>query len=253
MRAEIVKINSDHPEPSLIRYAADQIRAGEILGLAGLVGSGRSEVAHAVSGAARRARGTIRADGGLMVGTSIRAAMAAGVVMIAESRKEQGLLLRRSVRENVVLATLSKVSTAGFIRGGAERVTVKDFLDQVGVRSSAATLLAESLSGGNQQKVLFARALLSSPKVLVADEPTRGVDIGSKRAIYDLLVAHAAAGAGVLLISSDLEEVMGLAHRVLVMRSGHLVADLMGDRLTEESVISSSFMEIPARKHSEID
>ena len=166
-----------------------------------------------------------------------------GVAMIPESRKEQGLLLGRSVAENAVLSSLRALSTLGYVRRRAERRVAAGILAKVDVRAASQDIAAGALSGGNQQKLLFARALLSQPKVLIADEPTRGVDIGARRAIYDLLVQLAAGGLGVLLISSDLEEILGLAHRVVVMRFGRVVAELDGMTATEQDVLEAAFQE----------
>jgi len=161
--------------------------------------------------------------------------------MIPESRQEQGLLLTRPVTENVSLASLGQLSRLGFVRRRAERRAVERMLGQVDVRASSPAAPVSTLSGGNQQKVLFARMLLCGPRVLVADEPTRGVDVGAKRAIYDLLTTLAAGGLGVLLISSDVEEILGLAHRVLVMRMGKITAELTGGDLTEAAILSAAF------------
>jgi ABC-type sugar transport system ATPase subunit len=229
-----------------------ELHAGEILGLAGLVGAGRSEVARAIYRANRVHSGsvTIRAgtggsgaggSGGSAVTGSPRSAMRAGVAMIPESRKEQGLLLGRPVKENVSLSTLAQVSVASMVQPGAERRTVREVLTRVDARGSGLGLPASSLSGGNQQKLLFARSLLRDPKVLIADEPTRGVDVGAKRAIYELLATLTADGLGVLLISSDVEEILGLAHRVLVMRGGRVAAELTGDAVTEAAILGAAF------------
>jgi len=161
--------------------------------------------------------------------------------MIPESRKEQGLLLGRPVKENVSLSTLAQISVASMVQPGAERRTVREVLTRVDARGSGLGLPVSSLSGGNQQKLLFARSLLRDPKVLIADEPTRGVDVGAKRAIYELLAALTADGLGVLLISSDVEEILGLAHRVLVMRGGRVAAELAGDAVTEAAILGAAF------------
>jgi len=224
-----------------------ELRAGEILGLAGLVGAGRSELARAIYRANRVHSGsvTILAETGGSAGSAVtgtpRSAMRAGVAMIPESRKEQGLLLGRPVKENVSLSTLAQVSVASLVQPGAERRTVREVLTRVDARGSGLGLPASSLSGGNQQKLLFARSLLRDPKVLIADEPTRGVDVGAKRAIYELLAALTADGLGVLLISSDVEEILGLAHRVLVMRGGRVAAELTGDAVTEAAILGAAF------------
>ena len=217
------------------------IHAGEIVALAGLVGAGRTELARAIFGAERATAGAVEvADGGALSGGP-RTRLRAGVAMIPESRKEDGLLLGRSVNENVSLASLAGVSRYGFVRRGAERRRTREALERWTVRADGPGAPASSLSGGNQQKLLFARMLLCGPQVLVADEPTRGVDVGAKRAIYDLLVSLADQGLGVLLISSELEEVLGLAHRVLVMRAGAIVGELAGEQMTESAVLAAAF------------
>jgi len=220
------------------------LRAGEILGLAGLVGAGRTEVARAIYRANRVRGGTIgvaRGDGTANVTGSPRSALRAGVAMIPESRKEQGLLLGRSVRENVSLSTLRAVSKGGMVLPGPEQRSVRGVLSRVDVRGGGIGLPATALSGGNQQKLLFGRSLLRELKVLIADEPTRGVDVGAKRAIYELLTSLTDSGLGVVLISSDVEEILGLAHRVLVMRGGRVTAELTGDDMTEAAILGAAF------------
>jgi rhamnose transport system ATP-binding protein len=217
------------------------VRAGEIVALAGLVGAGRTELARAIFGAERPTAGSVELAraGALSGGPGAR--LRAGVAMIPESRKEDGLLLGRSVTENVSLASLGAVSRYGFVRRGAERRRTREALERWTVRADGPGAPVSSLSGGNQQKLLFARMLLCGPAVLVADEPTRGVDVGAKRAIYDLLASLADEGLGVLLISSELEEVLGLAHRVLVMRAGRIVGELAGEQMTESAVLGAAF------------
>ncbi|HEX6621588.1 MAG TPA: sugar ABC transporter ATP-binding protein, partial [Solirubrobacteraceae bacterium] len=217
------------------------VRAGEIVALAGLVGAGRTELARAIFGAERSASGSVEMAAGGELSGGPRARLRAGVAMIPESRKEDGLLLGRSVTENVSLASLDSVSRYGFVRRGAERRRTREALERWTVRADGPGSPVSSLSGGNQQKLLFARMLLCGPRVLVADEPTRGVDVGAKRAIYDLLVSLADEGLGVLLITSELEEVLGLAHRVLVMRAGRIVGELVGEQMTESAVLAAAF------------
>jgi ribose transport system ATP-binding protein len=182
--------------------------------------------------------------GGTLNGRAPWAALRAGLAMIPESRKEQGLMLGRPIAENVSLASLARLSQAGLVRRRAERQAVTSALSQVGVRltrQAAQAAPASTLSGGNQQKALFARVLLRGPRVLVADEPTRGVDVGAKRAIYELLTSLAADGLGVLFISSDAEEILGLAHRVLVMRAGRIAAEFRGEAITEAAILGAAF------------
>ncbi len=229
-----------------------EVKEGEIVGLAGLVGSGRTELARALCQAQRITAGTVTMAGGQLARASRgalipgrrstpRTALKAGLAMIPESRKEQGLLLGRPIGENVSLASLGRLSELGLVRRGKERNAVANVLSQVGVKVPAQSALVATLSGGNQQKALFARLLLAGPRVLVADEPTRGVDVGAKRAIYDLLTELAAEGLGILFISEDTEEILGLAHRVLVMRGGQIKAELTGDAMTEAAILGAAF------------
>ena len=152
-------------------------------------------------------------------------------------------MMSRSVKENVSLSRLDLVSRLGWIAGIRERRTVSKLMEKTTVKSAGMSQSVSMLSGGNQQKLLFARTIMCAPSVLIADEPTRGVDVGSKRAIYDLLVEMAAGGTGIIVISSELEEVLGLAHRVLVMRHGRFIAELTGQDMTEQAVLAAAFAE----------
>ncbi|HEX7404728.1 MAG TPA: sugar ABC transporter ATP-binding protein [Candidatus Nanopelagicaceae bacterium] len=219
------------------------LRAGEILGIAGLVGSGRSELARAIFQDSPAFSGSITVNGAVLAGKSPRVALQKQVVMIPESRKDSGLLLGRSIQENITLSSLEKMSKWGWILRSQESKITKQALELVKVKSAGAKQKVSALSGGNQQKVLFARMLLNSPRVLIADEPTRGVDVGSKRAIYDLLTDLAKDGLGIIVISSDLEEVLGLAHRVVVMRQGRIVTELTGRAMNEQAVLEAAFAE----------
>jgi ABC-type sugar transport system ATPase subunit len=218
-----------------------EVRSGEIVGLAGLVGAGRTELARAVYGAARVESGDVRLASGSAVGRSPRRSLAAGLAMIPESRKDHGLIFGRPVIENVTLPRLSEFSTGGLVRRRLERRAAREVLERSEVRGAAYSAPVRALSGGNQQKVLLARTLLCDPGVVIADEPTRGVDVGAKRTIYELIVSLAADGMGVLLISSELEEILGLAHRVLVMRRGTLVRELAATDLTESAILGAAF------------
>jgi len=215
------------------------IRPGEIVGLAGLVGAGRSEIAHAIYGAVRRSGGTV-VVAGEECAPGVPGALDSGIFLIPESRKEQGLVLGRPIRQNVTLSNLGAFAPGGWVRTGQERRQAGEMLERVTVAGDDRRSVS-ALSGGNQQKVLFARALQRPRKVLIADEPTRGVDVGSRRAIYDLIVEQAAQGIGVLVISSDVEEVLGLAHRILVVRGGRVVGEFEGEAMTEENIITAAF------------
>lgn len=222
-----------------VRDVSLDLRAGEIVGLAGLVGAGRTELARAIYGATPGAAGSMTM-GDLSLGGNPSASLAAGVVMIPESRKDDGLLLQRPVRENVSLTTLESLASFGLVRRGAEQERVGTALGRVS-GTDRLELPAIALSGGNQQKLMFARALLAKPRVLIADEPTRGVDVGAKRDIYRLIVEIAASGVGVLLISNEIEEILGLSHRCVVMRLGEVMAELVGEELTEGNILAAAF------------
>ena len=224
--------------PGVNRVSLD-IRPGEVVGLAGLVGAGRSEIAHAIFGATPRLAGEITIDGRPLE-PGVRASLANGLFLIPESRKDQALFLARSIRDNVSISNLSMFARALWIGRKREQASVTDVLNRVTVRGADSRLVS-ALSGGNQQKVVFGRGLQKSRRVMIADEPTRGVDVGSRRAIYDLIVEQANAGSGVLVISSDVEEVIGLCHRVLVVRAGSIVAQFAGKEMTETNIIGAAF------------
>ena len=217
------------------------VRAGEIVGLAGLIGSGRSEVARAIFGADKRAGGTIEVDGKPVRIRTPRDGVRKGMAMLPEDRKAQGLLMLRSIVDNVTLPHLGAVSEAGVVATRRERRAAVELMRRIDVRAKGPTAKLSTLSGGNQQKVLFAKWLFKPPRVFIADEPTRGVDVGAKRAIYELIHSLAAEGMAVLLISSEHEEVLGLAHRVLVMRGGRIVAELDAEEMSEEAVLHAAF------------
>jgi ABC-type sugar transport system ATPase subunit len=216
------------------------VRAGEIVGLAGIVGSGRTEIARLIFGADRRTAGTVLLEGRAVSFRSPREAIASGVVLLPESRKEQGLLLARSVKENITLPHLGRFSRLGFLAAGRETSDAAEAAARFEVRTPGVGARVATLSGGNQQKVLFARSLLRRPRLLIVDEPTRGIDVGAKRAIYELIDQLAASGMAVLLISSELEEVVGLSHRVLVIRDGGIHAELAGEAISEGSVLGAA-------------
>ena len=226
--------------PNQFHDVSFQVQAGEIVGLAGLVGAGRSEVAHAVYGASRPASGVVKMMGVDLAGT-IRDALANSICLIPESRRDQGLVMGRSVQENTTLPHLAQFSRWLGIHRDREREAATGACQDAGVKAEGVGAIVGSLSGGNQQKVLLARAMLGETLLFIADEPTRGVDVGAKRAIYDVLTDLAAAGRAVLLISSELEEVIGLSHRVLVMRQGRVVAEYYGDDVTESNILNAAF------------
>jgi simple sugar transport system ATP-binding protein/ribose transport system ATP-binding protein len=206
------------------------IREGEIVGLAGLVGSGRSELARAISGADPIDSGTIRVAGKERRIREPVDAIAAGIAFVPESRKIDGLFMELSLAANTTFAHTRTVSSRlGFLRSRLERSKTRTLLQSLSVQPAAPSAQVASLSGGNQQKVLFARWLFKKPLILILDEPTRGVDVGARAAIHKLINDLAAEGAAILMISSELEEVLGLAHRVLVMRRGTITREFPAD------------------------
>ena len=227
--------------PPAVTDVSFDIRAGEILGLAGLIGSGRSELARAVFGADRRERGDVQLLGEPLRLRRPRNAISNGLVLLPEDRKQQGLLMKRSIADNITLPYMHALSRVGFVSERRTRRFAQISMARVDVRATGPRARVSTLSGGNQQKVLFARWLFHPPRVFIADEPTRGVDVGAKRAIYELITSLAAGGAAVLLISSEYEEVLGLAHRVLVMREGRFVAELAGEKMTEDALLHAAF------------
>ncbi len=217
------------------------VRQGEIVALTGLVGAGRTEVVRSIFGADSLNAGTMLLDGESYSPKSPRSAISTGVGMIPESRRDQALFIQRSVIENISVAHLDDMTTGGVVRLGEERDRATSAADRVNLTGATVDSLMNELSGGNQQKSIFARWMLSRPRLLIADEPTRGVDVGAKRGIYDLLANLADEGIGVLMVSSEIEEVLGLAHRVLVMRCGRLVGELLASEADSASVMNLAF------------
>ena len=241
-----VVLEVDHVSAPGVNDCSFVLRRGEILGIAGLVGAGRSELARAIYRDAKVTAGKVSLDGDELGGHHPSRSISRGLFLIPESRKDMGLMMGRSVKENISLSRLDLVSRLGWIAPIRERRAVSEVMKQTNVKAASMSMPAMMLSGGNQQKLLFARSMMCAPNVLIADEPTRGVDVGSKRAIYELLVQMAQNGMAIILISSELEEVLGLAHRTLVMRHGRFTAELTGDDMNEQAVLAAAFTETSA-------
>jgi len=234
---------------SRVRELSLDVREGEIVGLAGLVGSGRTESARLAFGADRYEHGRVLVDGSALRPVSIHDAIRRGVALVPEDRKGLGLFLGLSNQDNVTLPHLSQVCSAGLLSRRKQRAAAADMLKRLRVTPPNTRTRTGALSGGNQQKVMFAKWLWQRPRLLIVDEPTRGVDVGAKFAIYDLLVRLAAEGMAILIISSELEEIVGLCHRVIVMARGAGVAQLSGDDVTESRILNSAFASAaPARE-----
>lgn len=222
------------------------LRQGEILGLAGLIGAGRSEVGRAIAGADRVEAGTIRLDGRDLRLTSPAEAIAAGIAMVSEDRKGLGLSLDQSAARNIAQPWERSLTKAGIVLPSAIETLGQAQKTRFDIRGQM-DLPVSAMSGGNQQKVLLAKWLVRTPRVFIVDEPTRGVDVGAKMAIYQILRELAAQGIGVIVISSELEEVLGLCHRVLVMSGGRLQGELSRDEASPEKVMA---LAVPSKAES---
>jgi ribose transport system ATP-binding protein len=220
-----------------VRGVSFSIRAGEIVGLAGLVGAGRTELAEAVFGVRPFSGGQIVLDGVPVRIRSPRDAMRHGVLLVPEDRRRHGLILADSVRRNVSLPNLDRLNRLGFVSRPREQSLARRTVEALRVKTPSVRQPVGLLSGGNQQKVVFGKWLACGPKVLLLDEPTRGVDVGAKAEIYALVDELAGTGVAVLMISSDLEEVLGVADRVLVMHQGRLVGELTRGEASEPAVM----------------
>ena len=216
------------------------VRAGEIVALAGLVGSGRSEVARSVFGIDRYDAGSVTVRGQDLRRASPTNAMAAGLGFVPEDRRQQGLVMDMSVQQNVALASLGRLRQGGLIRASAERAMATDWAARLKIKYGRLTDPVAMLSGGNQQKVVLAKWLGRKPTVLIVDEPTRGIDVATKAEVHQLLADLAKDGVGVLMISSELPEVLSVSDRILVMREGRLVAQFSHADASEEAIMAAA-------------
>jgi ribose transport system ATP-binding protein len=215
------------------------VRAGEIIGLAGLIGAGRTEILRAIAGADLPDRGEVLIDGVPVKPGDVAGDIAAGIAFITEDRKGQGLVLGMTVRENVSLAHLADfVNRDLLINVGKERAATTRMIEELQIRTPSTEQLVRNLSGGTQQKVVLAKWLLGNARVFLFDEPTRGIDVGAKAEIYRLMLQLAAGGAATVMVSSDLPEVLGMAHRVLVVRAGKIAAEFARADATPERVVA---------------
>jgi ribose transport system ATP-binding protein len=213
------------------------LRAGEILGMAGLVGAGRTELACAIFGVDRPVAGSLKLDGKAISVAAPRDAIDHGIFLVPEDRKRAGLVLEQSVNENISLANLKAFASGLLVRIGAERRNADQQRTALNIKTSSIDTVVGTLSGGNQQKVVLAKWLSMTPRVVIFDEPTRGIDVGSKSEIYRLMRGLADAGVAVLMISSDMEEVIGVSDRIVVMREGRIGGFLERPEFSEENVM----------------
>ncbi|MDE1180466.1 sugar ABC transporter ATP-binding protein [Paraburkholderia sp.] len=216
------------------------VRAGEVLGIAGLMGAGRSEILRTLFGVNRKTAGTVTLDGKPLDVRDATSAIDAGIGFVTEDRKNQGLVLGMSVRENATLVHLDNYARLGVVDTAAERDAVDQLIKQLRIRTRDAELDVKSLSGGNQQKVVFAKWLASPPKVLLLDEPTRGVDVGGKAEIYTIVNQLASQGVAIVMVSSELPEVLAMSDRVLVMHQGRQNGIFPADGATQELIMTAA-------------
>jgi rhamnose transport system ATP-binding protein len=216
------------------------VRSGEIVALAGLVGAGRTEVARAIFGIDRWDAGSVEVDGRRLPPGSPTAAMAAGIGLVPEDRRQQGLLLDFSIERNIALASLDSVSHAGLIPRGAERAFAKDWAVRLQLKYGKLTNPAWTLSGGNQQKAVLAKWLARRPTLLIVDEPTRGIDVGTKAEVHRLLSELATQGVAVLMISSELPEALGMADRIVVLFEGRVMREFARAEADEDAIMRAA-------------
>jgi ribose transport system ATP-binding protein len=232
---EVVLEVSGLSVPGHVRDASFTLRRGEVLGFAGLVGAGRTELMEGICGL-RPATGRVSLGGQVVKPGSVRAARAAGLVYLTEDRKEKGLLLGKGLTENLTLMALDRFGRL-FIDKPAEARAMAQATRDFDIRAKDPAMAVGSLSGGNQQKLLLAKTMLAEPRIVVIDEPTRGIDIGTKQQIYAFIAALAAAGKSVIVVSSELPEIIGLSHRVVVMGRGFIAGELEGAAITEDAIL----------------
>lgn len=217
-----------------------ELRRGEILGFYGLVGAGRSEFMQSLIGVTKPSKGAIRIDGEVAVIRSPDEAIAKGIVYVPEERGRQGAITAMPIFENVTLPSLSRTSRRGFLRLAEEFKLARDYTQRLDLRAASLDQPVGTLSGGNQQKVVIAKWLATKPKVIILDEPTKGIDIGSKAAVHEFMSELAAEGLSVIMVSSEIPEILGMADRVIVMREGRIVGEYARDGLTAETLVRAA-------------
>jgi len=215
-----------------------QVHGGEMVVIAGLIGAGRTELLETIFGVRRPVEGSIQIDGKLLVPGNLRAAIASGLAMVTEDRKATGLHLQSSVTQNVTIVSLPNAPSAPRIDPKWEAARTGEQIQSLGIKAASPKIAVASLSGGNQQKIAIAKWLIDPPKVMLLDEPTRGVDVGARHEIYLVLRKLADQGVAILIVSSDMEEVIGVADRVVVMHDHRITGQLTGDRITEPAIMN---------------
>ncbi|MGT2466085.1 sugar ABC transporter ATP-binding protein [Mesorhizobium atlanticum] len=217
-----------------------ELRKGEILGFYGLVGAGRSEVMQAIAGITRTSRGTISLDGKAIAPRSAAESIEAGIVYVPEERGKQGVVIGLPIFQNVSLPSLARTSKSGVLRLAEEFALARSYTERLDLRASSLSQDVGTLSGGNQQKVVIAKWLATAPKVIILDEPTKGIDIGSKAAVHGFMAELVAQGLSVIMVSSELPEILGMSDRVVVMREGRIAATYENKGLDAETLVRTA-------------
>lgn len=234
--AEVLKVVG-YCHPTEFDDMGFTLREGEILGFYGLIGAGRSEFMQSLIGITRPSKGVTRIDGKIKVIRSPAEAINAGIVYVPEDRGKQGAILEMPIFQNVTLPSLGRISAKGFVRLAEEFAMAREYTERLDLRAASLETPVGSLSGGNQQKVVIAKWLATTPRVIILDEPTKGIDIGSKAAVHDFMAELTELGMSVIMVSSEIPEVLGMSDRVIVMREGRIAAELDGDDLTPENLV----------------
>jgi rhamnose transport system ATP-binding protein len=216
------------------------LKKGEILGFYGLVGAGRSEVMQALFGITKPSKGACKIDGKIAVLRSTADAIGAGIVYVPEDRGKQGAVKGLPIFQNVTLPSLAQTSRAGFLRLAEEFALARKYTQRLNLRAASLDQDVGFLSGGNQQKVVIAKWLATKPRVIILDEPTKGIDIGSKAAVHEFMAELASEGLAVIMVSSEIPEVLGMSDRVIVMREGRIVAEVSGEQMTPETLVRAA-------------
>jgi ribose transport system ATP-binding protein len=232
----VLQVKDLHDKTGTFKDVSFDVHAGEIFGIAGIVGAGRTELVRAIAGAQHRSGGSIELDGKTLKADDPRAAIKSGIVLIPEDRKQQGLVVSDTIENNIALPNMAKIGARGWIAPGKVRKLAGAVAKSIGMKGDVA-LPVSSLSGGNQQKIVIGKWLERNPRLIILDEPTRGIDVGARASIYEVIADLARNGNAVIVVSSDLEEVLGLAHRVMVLARGQNQGILNADEASATRVM----------------
>lgn len=222
---------------ALLKNISFELRKGEILGLAGLVGAGRTETARAIFGADAKSSGEIRVHGKKVEIHKPKDAIKEGIALIPEDRKKHGALLDMTIRDNISFIVIKELSKGGFVDRGADRKMSEKYIQELTIKTPTMEQLTRNLSGGNQQKVVLAKSLASDSDIIIFDEPTRGIDVGAKKEIYVLMNKLAQQGMAIIMISSEMQELLGMSDRILVMHEGEMMGELKKEDATQEKIL----------------